>query len=65
MYNKKRELQSIGIEENNTGKISGMYSNQKTRKNIEKKVNEGKKKMEAKIERDKIIRRNCKKWRVS
>ena len=33
-----------------------MYSNQKTRKNIEKKVNESKKKMEAKIERDKIIK---------
>ena len=44
MYKKKRELESIGIVENNTNKIQGMYNNKDMRRKIERKVSENKKK---------------------
>ena len=61
LYKKKRELQSIGIEENNTNKIKNMYNRQDMRKKIEKKVIENKKKTEMKNEKDKIIKEQLEK----
>ena len=48
MYKKKRELESIGIVENNTSKIQGMYNNKDKRRKIERKVSENKRKDEMK-----------------
>ena len=54
MYNKKRELESIGIYENNPSKIDSMYGRQGGK--ITKQVGYNKKKTEAKLERDKVIK---------
>ena len=56
LYNKKRQLQSIGIEENSKSKINSMYNSKQMRSKIEKKVTESKRKMEEKNEKDKIIK---------
>lgn len=55
MYNKKKQLERIGIQENNAEKINHFFNNAQSKKHIEKKMHQAKVDKLKQEEKQKII----------
>jgi hypothetical protein len=55
LYNKKKQLESIGVQENNADKINHLFNNSQSKKQIDKKMEQTKVNKLKQQEKDRII----------